>query len=164
MSNRFYINNVQLFGNNEMPENTRNELDKQGAKWIEYGWVLRTFKITDPQGLMDAVTKDSLGYLKEKMTEHYDPIKEKDVEKKFEELTDIDALGSTFFGPRHFLNQLYTHKGEINLLAYRDIENWIEEKRAMTPYVLWKCIEDCVEYKDGKLVLKENKTIIAEMY
>lgn len=30
MSNRFYINNVQVFGNNEMFENTYAELEKDG--------------------------------------------------------------------------------------------------------------------------------------
>lgn len=164
MSNRFYINNVQLFGNNEMPENTRNELDKQGAKWIEYGWVLRKFKIKDPQGLMEAVTKDSLGELKLLMTDHYDPIKEEDVEKTFEELTDIDALGSIFF-PRSFLNRIYTKSGEIRMDAYQQIRWWIEDKRAMTPYLLWTAIKDKVEYdKSGKLILKKNRCIIARMY
>lgn len=33
MSNRFYVNDVQIFGNNEMFKNTYTELEKQGAEW-----------------------------------------------------------------------------------------------------------------------------------
>lgn len=35
MSNRFYVNDVQIFGNNEMFENTYTELERQGAQWTE---------------------------------------------------------------------------------------------------------------------------------
>ena len=68
MSNRFYVNDVQIFGNNEMFERTYEELKKQGAGWTE-DCTFDEIKITDPQALMDAVEKDSLEYLKKLCTE-----------------------------------------------------------------------------------------------
>ena len=59
MSNRFYVNDVQIFGNNEMFKRTYEELKKQGAKWDENG-CFRKIKIKDPQALIDAVDNDSL--------------------------------------------------------------------------------------------------------
>lgn len=160
MSNRFYVNDVQIYGNNEMFQRTKEELTKQGAKWN--GGTFGTIEITDPQALMDVVTKDSLEYLKDIMTNHYDPIKEEDVEKTFDELTDIDALSSLL--PKELLSCIYEKDGEPNLLAYRRIENWIANKRVMTPYLLWTVIKDDVDYKEGKLVLKEGHSITAVMY
>ena len=37
MSNRFYVNDEQIYGNNEMFTNTQKELARQGAKWTENG-------------------------------------------------------------------------------------------------------------------------------
>ena len=59
MSNRFYVNDVQIFGNNEMFERTYEELKKQGAEWTE-DYTFGEIEITDPQALMDAVEKDSI--------------------------------------------------------------------------------------------------------
>ena len=162
MSNRFYVNEEQIFGNNEMFSCTRKELERQGAEWTEDG-TFRAIEIKDPQALMDVITKDSLEYLKEKMMDYYDPVKNEDVEKSFEELTDMDVLGS-IFNPKSFLNQIYTKDGEVKHNAFRYIEWWISEKRAMTPYLLWSVIKNDVCFKDGKLVLKEGHNIIACMY
>lgn len=160
MSNRFYVNNVQIYGNNEMFKRTKEELTKQGAKWN--GGTFGVIEIKDPQALMDVVTKDSLEYLKDIMMDHYDPVKEEDVEKSFEELTDIDALGSLL--PKEFISCLYKKDGEVYPLAFRRIEGWIANKRAMIPYLLWTIIKDDVDYKEGKLFLKEGHTITACMY
>lgn len=162
MSNRFYVNGEQIYGNNEMFTRTRNELEKQGANWTDDG-TFSTIEITDPQALMEVITKDSLEYLKEKMMNHYDPIKNEDVEKSFEELTDIDALGS-MFNPRSFLECIYADNGEVDLLAFRHIEYWFADKRAMTPYLLWTVIKDDVSCEKGKIVLKEGHKITASMY
>ena len=160
MSNRFYVNGVQIYGNNEMFQRTKDELTKQGAKWSD--GTFGVIEITDPQALMDVVTKDSLEYLKDIMMDHYDPVKEEDVEKSFDELTDNDALSSLL--PKEFLSCVYTKDGEPNPLAYRRIENWIANKRVMIPYLLWTVIKDDVDYKEGKLVLKEGHSITAAMY
>ena len=160
MSNRFYVNNVQIYGNNEMFKRTKDELTKQGAKWN--GGTFGTIEITDPQALMNVVTKDSLEFLKDIMMDHYDPVKEEDVEKTFDELTDIDALSSLL--PKELLSCIYEKDGKPNLLAYRRIENWIANKRVMTPYLLWIVIKDDVSFEEGKMVLKEGHTITASMY
>ena len=65
MSNRFYVNGVQIYGNNEMFQRTKDELTKQGAKWNDGAFGV--IEIKDPQALMDVVTKDSLEYLKDIM-------------------------------------------------------------------------------------------------
>lgn len=162
MSNRFYVNDEQIYGNNEMFTNTKKELARQGAEWTEDG-TFSSIEIKDPQALMDVITKDSLEYLKEKMMSYYDPVKHKDVEKSFEELTDTDVLGSVF-NPRCFLDLLYTKKGEVRHDVFRNIEYWISDKRAMTPYLLWTVIKNDVTFKDGKLILKDGHNIIACMY
>ena len=41
MSNRFYVNGVQIFGNNEMFQHTYDELVRQGGKWTEDGVLPR---------------------------------------------------------------------------------------------------------------------------
>ena len=162
MSNRFYVNDEQIYGNNEMFTNTKKELARQGAEWTEDG-TFSSIEIKDPQALMDVITKDSLEYLKEKMMSYYDPVKQEDVEKSFEELTDTDVLGS-IFNPRYFLELLYTKEGEVKHDAFRNIEYWISVKRAMTPYHLWTVIKNDVTFKDGKLILKDGHNIIACMY
>lgn len=63
MSNRFYVNDVQIFGNNEMFDRTYEELKKQGAEWTEDG-TFNEIEIKDPQALIEAVDNDRLEYLK----------------------------------------------------------------------------------------------------
>ena len=58
MSNRFYVNDKQIFGNNEMFKNTYAELERQGAEWTEDG-TFSAIEIKEPQGLMDAVEKEN---------------------------------------------------------------------------------------------------------
>ena len=48
--------------------------------------------------------------------------------------------------------------------AYKYLQYWIEDRRAMTPYVLWLAISDKVQMVGGKLVLKKNKNIWATMH
>lgn len=156
MSNRFYVNGFQIFGNNEMFQKTHDFITSQGGVWVEDYWILEKTEIKDPQGLMDAITEDSLTYLKENLT----------TDKKFEELTDIDLVVGKFFD-KHLLISLYRRDGSIR---YEKLEDWIEMMRFMTPYkLLWLAIKDCVNEnkdpsKDLGLTLKEGKKIIAEMY
>lgn len=161
MSNRFCVNGVQIFGNNELFENTKKELDKQGAVWLEDGWVMKRLKITDPDGLMEAVTKDSLNELKRVMLNHYDFKTGKDIKKTFDELTDADAINVEH---KDLLNSLYDHEGNPQQFAFKYLQYWIEDRRAMTPYVLWLAISDKVQMVGGKLVLKKNKNIWATMH
>lgn len=163
MSNRFYVNGVQIFGNNEMFQKTHDFITSQGGVWTEDYWVLEKTEIKDPQGLMDAVTEDSLTYLKDYLTS----------DKKFEELTDIDLVVGKFFD-KDLLIRLYHEDGSIKInngwdfQIYEKLEDWIEMKRFMTPYTLWLAIKDCVnkneKSKARELTLKEGKKIIVEMY
>ena len=163
MSNRFYVNGVQIFGNNEMFQKTHDFITSQGGVWTEDYWILEKTEITDPQGLMDAVTEDSLTYLKDYLTS----------DKNFEELTDIDLVIGKLFN-KDLLIRLYHKDGSIKInngwdfQIYEKLENWIYMKEFMTPYILWLAIKDCVnkneKSKARELTLKEGKRIIAEMY
>jgi hypothetical protein len=152
MSNRFYVNGVQIFGNNEMFDCTYEELKRQGGNWEDDGYLPK-MEITDPQALIEAVTKDSLEYLKNWLTK----------KKKFEDLTDVDLLLNNMF-PKELISCCYKEDGTVNTRAYGYIEGYLQEKRIFTPFCLYMAIKDCVERKNGKLVLKEGKKIIAEMY
>lgn len=162
MSNRFYVNNVQIFGNNEMFMRTAKELERQGAEWTEDG-TFDKIEITDPQALMDAVTDDTLIFLKERMMNHYDPVKCEDIGKSFDELTDTDVLISDML-PKDLLDCLYDKEGNPKNFVWRRIEQWLSGNRFATPYILYQAIRDDVDFKDGKLILKEGHNIIATMY
>lgn len=43
MSNRFYVNDVQIFGNNEMFKKTYEELKRQGVEWNELNYREDTY-------------------------------------------------------------------------------------------------------------------------
>lgn len=161
MSNRFYVNGVQIFGNNEMFERTANELKKQGAKFNDSGF--KAIEIKDPQALMDAVTDDTLIFLKERMMDYYDLIKDQDIVKSFDELSDIDVVISNMF-PKELFNCLYDKEGNPEKFVWRRIEEWLSGKRFATPYTLYLAIRDDVDFIEGKLVLKEGHNIIARMY
>ena len=163
MSDRFYVNDVQIFGNNEMFERTYEELKKQGAEWTED----RTFneiEITDPQALMDAVEKDSLEYLKKLCTEDiFDEENKKFINKNFEDVHDSDLILSVYGDT--LKNRAYTEKGEVRNKAWRSIGWWLEEKRILTSWNLYQAIKDDVKFdKQENLVLKEGHTITAKMY
>lgn len=155
MSNRFYVNEVQIFGNNEMFENTSKELERQGGKWIEKDWILEKTEITDPQSLMEAVTKDSLNQLKKQLIK----------QKKFEDLDDSDLLLETGSN-KAFLYACYNKDGTPNLLAFWRIEWLMDRLSLFIPFNLWLAIKDYVDmdYNTMRMTLKKDKKIIAEMY
>lgn len=160
MSNRFYVNDVQIFGNNEMFDNTYTELERQGAKWTEDG-TFGSINITDPQALMNAVTKDTAEFLKETHCNYYDEETWEEVHKDFSELKDSDFLNTD---KRNLIHCLYGDNGEYREHAWKFLSWYLDEKRIFTPYNLYIAIKDCVKDVDGKLTLKENCKIIACMY
>jgi hypothetical protein len=163
MSNRFYVNDVQIFGNNEMFERTYEELKKQGAEWTE-DCTFGEIEITDPQALMNAVEKDSLEYLKKLCTEMVlDEEKGTYKNKSFEDVHDSDLILSVYGDT--LKNRAYTKKGEVRNKAWRSIGWWLEEKRILTSWNLYQAIKDDVEFdKQENLVLKKCHTITASMY
>lgn len=163
MSNRFYVNDVQIFGNNEMFERTYEELKKQGAEWTDDGTFCE-IEIKDPQALMEAVEKDSLEYLKKVCTEDvFDEKNNNFINKKFEDVHDSDLILSVYGDA--LKNRAYTEKGEVRNKAWRSIGWWLEEKRILTSWNLYQAIKDDVEFdKQENLVLKEGHTITACMY
>ncbi|MCQ2577508.1 MAG: hypothetical protein MJ176_03140 [Treponema sp.] len=160
MSNRFYVNEVQIFGNNEMFGYTYEELEKQGAEWTKDG-TFREINITDPQALMDAVTKDTADYLKEVNCDYFDYEKHKDVHKDFEELKDSDILTTD---KRSLINCLYDEDGQARDNAWLHLTWYVDERRVFTPFNLYQAIKNSVEVVKGKLTLKEGCIITAKMY
>ena len=145
MSNRFYVNDVQIFGNNEMFNNTYTELERQGAKWTEDG-TFGSINITDPQALMNAVTKDTADYLKEAHCNSYDEETLEEVHKDFSELKDSDFLNAD---KRSLIYCLYGGNGEYRKHAWKFLSWYLDEKRIFTPLNLYNAIKDCVEENDG---------------
>lgn len=162
MSNRFYVNDVQIFGNNEMFKNTYTELEKQGAEWTE-DCTFGAIEIKDPQGLMDAVEKDSLEYLKKLLTEeHFDYRKLKIIKRPFSRITDKHLLLSDW--NKDVVFRAYT-RGKVRKNAWLYLKWWFEEKRIFTSLNLYFAIKNEVKLNnDGKLELKKDGKIIASMY
>lgn len=163
MSNRFYVNNVQIFGNNEMFKNTYDELKKQGAEWTEDG-TFGTIEISNPQALMEAVEKDSLLYLKNRLTKDvWSDRKNKCINRQFSKITDKHLLENKIL-KKDFIHCLYNGKGEVKKHTWRRLMWWINEKRAFTGLTLYLAIQNEVVFKDGELKLKEDGKITACMY
>lgn len=164
MSQRFYVNGVQIFGNNEMFENTHDEIARQGGVWDDVDLCLPETEIIDPQALMDAVEKDSLEYLKKILTKNaWSERKNKCINRPFSRLTDKHILLSEYDN-KEVLHRLYTNKGEVRKNAWRFLQYWVEGLRIFTGLNLYNAIKSEVEFKDGKLVLKDGGKIIAEMF
>jgi len=163
MSNRFYVNDVQIFGNNEMFKRTYEELKRQGAEWDEDG-CFREIEIKDPQALIDAVDNDSLEYLKKVCSKNvWNEQKQSFEDKNFEDVHDSDLILSDYGDT--LKNRAYTKNGEIRKNAWRIIGWWLEDKRILTGWNLYQAIKNDVEFgKDEKLKLKEGHKITARMY
>lgn len=163
MSNRFYVNDVQIFGNNEMFARTKKELERQGAEWTE-DWTFDDIEITDPQRLMRAVELDTFEYLKKGATEDViDRVNKKFIKHRdFSEVHDKELFFGSF--EDEWKCGIYDENGEVELNTWHAIECMISTTRLFTPYVLYKAIKNDVEYKKGGLVLKEGHTITASMY
>ena len=162
MSNRFYINDVQIFGNNEMFERTYEELKKQGAEWTEDG-TFGVIEIKDPQALMDAVETDTLEYLKTLLTEDV-YVKEKKtwVDKDFKDVHDKDILLSDF--EDELKSEVWDlETGEQEKYVWRKMCWWISSKRVFTSYNLYQAIQNDVDFEKGVLKLKEGHKITASM-
>ena len=162
MSNRFYVNDVQIFGNNEMFPKTYKELKKQGAKWTDDG-TFDAIEIKDPQSLMEAVEQDILGFLKDALTvDVYDKEKEGWSDKDFKDVHDKDILLSDW--EDDFKYHIWDEEGEMQKPVWLHLQWWLNQKRVFTSYILYQAIKGDVDFKEGKLVLKEGHTITATMY
>ena len=163
MSNRFYVNDVQIFGNNEMFKRTYEELKKQGAEWTEDG-TFNEIEIKDPQALIEAVDNDSLEYLKKVCTKDVWNEQEQTFEdKNFEDVHDSDLILSVYGDT--LKTRAYTENGEIRKNAWHIIGWWLEDKRILTGWNLYQAIKNDVEFdKDDNLKLKEGHKITARMY
>lgn len=153
MSLKFYVNGVQIFGNNEMFERTCKELERQGAKW-ENGFFER-IEIKDPQSLMDAVEKDSLECLK----------KRAELACRIGDFSEIHDSHLVLSGcdQNYLKNLVYKEDSTARDRAWEREELWIHEMRIFTGYVLYQAIKDEVDSAGGKLELKPDGRITAYM-
>lgn len=159
MSIRFYVNGVQIFGNNEMFNRTFKELERQGADMDDD--FIPEFEIKDPQALMEAIEYDSLVDLRERCTrEVFNSKTHKYTDLDFQTLKDSDLILEN----DGLKEAAYEEDGTPKKNVYRFFAWWIKSKRLLTSYNLYMAIKDDVETKDGKLVLKEGHKITAEMY
>lgn len=163
MSNRFYVNDVQIFGNNEMFPKTYEELKKQGAEWTE-DFTFGEIEITDPQALMDAVEQDTFEHLKKITTENVIENNKFIKNKDFSEVHDKELAWSDFEDDIKL--RIYSENGEIRPHVWRNIGWWVEEKRFLTSFNLYQAIKNdvCFDGKKNKLMLKDGRRIIAKMY
>ena len=163
MSNRFYVNEVQIFGNNEMFSHTLEELKKQGAKWTDNG-TFDAIEIKDPQGLMRAVELDTFENLKKWATEDViDKANKKFYKHRdFSEVHDKELFWSSF--EDDLKCSVYTDDGEVEKCTWRNLLFFIDEKRVFTPLNLYFAIKDDVDFREGNLFLKDGHNIIACMY
>lgn len=146
MSTRFYINGVQIFGNGDMYEHTRQELlNEIGLDCYEEEYF-HDKKIKDLDALLFAIEND----IKELLLES-DGIKE-----------DRDLFEGFFGCPTFWLDQLREGKSNHNFL---DIcLNFIDMKTFFTPLVAYMAMEGKIEKKDGKFVLKKNRVVKVSWY
>lgn len=158
MSQRFYVNKFQPFGNGEMFENTKKECERQGCKWSEDGMILKKTEIKDPQALLEAITIDSLNQVKEYLSRR---CKDKD----FSEITDVDILKSEIL-PMYLKNLCFTKTGEPIASAY-NCQNWfIEDKRIFAPMMTFQAIQDCLVFnrETDRYEVKKGKHVWVRMY
>lgn len=163
MSNRFYVNDVQIFGNNEMFPKTYEELEKQGAEWDD--GTFDEIEITDPQTLMDAVEQDTFEYLKKVTTENvFDKKTLKSYNRDFKDVHDKELILDEDFEDEFKYNCYDLQTGEIERNVWLRISWWIHSTRAFASYLLYQAIKNDIDFKNGKLVLKEGHSIKASMY
>lgn len=167
MSNRFYINGFQVFGDNEIGAKTVRELDRQGIVWKEHGWICKRQKIKEIQPLMDAINNDILTDLKTCITHKYDTSLEKYVDVDFKEVKDTDLFCNEII-PKMFTHVLYRENGEIKRNSWTYAYMFLENKKALIPTLLYLHIKDkCIRtVKDEIEVIeiKPKKSIWVEMY
>jgi hypothetical protein len=163
MSNRFYVNDFQIFGNNEMFQRTYEELKRQGANWTDDG-TFDAIEIKDPQGLMRAVELDTFVSLKKWATEDViDKVNKKYYKHRdFSEVHDKELFFSSF--EDEWKCMLYDENGEVERNTWHTLEMQLSTMRMFTPYFLYQAIKKDVDYTKDGFVLKEGHTITARMY
>ena len=146
MSTRFYINGVQVFGNGDMYENTRQELIKQiGHDPYEEDYFYDK-KIKDPDALLTAIEND----IKELILGENETKDDSDLFKGY--------MGCSTF----WLDKLREGKANhnfLNICLY-----FIDVKTFFIPLVAYMAMEDKIEKKDGKFVLKKNRVVKVSWY
>lgn len=148
MSTRFYINGVQIFGNGDMYENTRQELIKQIGHDPYKGDYFNNKKIKDPNALLVAIEND----IKEKIL-----VDNKDF---FKEDKDLFCFKST---PVYLLEALKNRHGSEHCFLNICLE-LIDSKTFFIPLVAYMAMKNCIEEKDGKFVLRKNRVVKVSWY
>ena len=120
-------------------------------------------EISDPQGLLEAVTYDSLVMLKEGLTrDTYDDHMHK-IHHPWDSVTDKDIFRYTSISPTYFKDALYK-EGKPNEHAYLQSYWYIHGLRALAPGLLYMLLQNVCEERDDKLILKDGCKVTVSMY
>ncbi|MCQ2209166.1 MAG: hypothetical protein MJZ34_02630 [Paludibacteraceae bacterium] len=163
MSQRFYINGFQPFGNNEIGKRTLQFLQESGIEMDMDDGIIDEQEISNPQGLLEAVTYDSLSMLKDGLTQDTYDDDLKKIHHSWSEVTDKDILCHEYFSPTYFKDALYRND-EPSKTAYWRSYFYLSGNRALMPGLLYvKLLEVCDEKDDG-LHLKAGCKVTVRMY
>lgn len=151
MSYRTYINDTQVFGNNEYYQEWADFLSSKGIEIDEDG--LYDGYIDDLQGMFNVIDKITQNLIDEK---HQQVLKgEKWLDKPIHELTDLsDSMWLDNKTPLLMFNIMVIKEAYCFLpyQVFKSVENLIE--KAETPY-----IDDCKEWLCCSYKLKEGEKI-----
>lgn len=140
MSNRFYVNDEQIFGNDEFPKEVYEELKRQGFHTDDedyFDFDSMHFDVTDPEGFLTAVEKATMRQI--------DKFAKKDADL-FIDITDSPD-------DNFIISELHDKcTGKHRLLK----QSWyfMNEKRFMTVQLLLIALKGFCEYDWNKDELK----------
>lgn len=151
MSTRFYICGTQIFGNNEMFENTFKELCKQLSLNVSYEdfyeQPLDNEIISDPDSLLLAIEKDTINKVK--------TFASKDVDLFF----DSDKIDQQWLISCMQNFRFCNHPVLFNLCMFLD------SKYVMMPYLAYNAMKDRIRMDEyGRYVLRDGKVVTISWY
>lgn len=151
MSTRFYICDTQVFGNNEMFENTFKELCKQLSLNVSYEdfyeLPLHNKIISDPDSLLLAIEKDTVNKIK--------TFASKDVDLFFD-INEID---------KQWLISCMQDSRRGNHSVLFTLCMFLDPKYVMMPYIAYNAMKDKVMMDvSGKYVLRDDKVVTVSWY
>lgn len=163
MSQRFYINGFQPFGNNEIGERTLRFLQESGIEMDMDDGIIGEQEISDPQGLLEAVTYDSLLMLKKGLTRDTYDDELNEIHHSWDDVADKDILCHETISPTYLKDAIYKNADPLKY-AYRQSYWYLYSNRALTPGLLYAKLREVCDEPSDRLQLKEGCKVIVSMY
>lgn len=165
MSIRFYINDFQPFANNELGERTHKFLIDNGIEIDEDDGIIFEQEVTDVNGLLKAVERDTLQILQEDLTRVTYDEQDRKVYHPWSEITDKDILcdrmDSTWLKDR-----LYEKDESIpeDGILTNKLDFYLSRKRVFAPYFLkQELLTICDEDDMGNITLRDGCKCVVHM-